>query len=114
MQAEFGDYQNGRIAVATVGDLLSVSVRWPFDRATDEWITLRSDFRSTDLHVDHANRTLQARNTDTLSEVMLSAGPQGSYTLQVKGRNSLSPVQADLTISEELGRPLFEHLASEA
>lgn len=113
MVKEFGQFESGRIAVRADNDRVMVSLHWPFDRETDEWIDASADFDASSLRVDETGTSLQGgENADANSEITLRAVPSGSYRFSLQGRNTLGPVQADLLLPEQLGRELFGELAS--
>lgn len=97
------------MTVDEADDATSVSIHWPFDRSTDEWISVsvtleNAQIRATKLQSDEytipgvAGRLSVRRESST------------SYSLDAEGQNSLGPVSAQFSIPTKLAEDLRARL----
>lgn len=112
MAPVIGDYESGQISLATQDGLTEVGVHWPFDRETDEWIDLTTQFSSIELrNAARAQPPVALLHEFKDNTISLKLLDDGRFRILLKGNNSLGPVEADLILSNSIGVQLREALA---
>lgn len=111
MRTTIGDWDSGQITLDERDETLAISIHWPFDRETDEWIDLST--RIPLFIVSGAVIDPRAGFELKSGPDFLKATPRGDqYLLSVQGHNTVSPVYLDCRVDSAAFLQIVDHLRS--
>lgn len=109
VETQVGTPESGQISVVSDDTTTRVSIRWPFDRETDEWILLGVKLDNDDI------RQAVASHSRTIGrEEFLAFEDEGDSVVRMSahGKNSIGPVRLDCRLSEHDASRVRVHLES--
>lgn len=108
MEHEIGDFESGRIKVIDSPGELVVSLHWPFDRETDEWIDVSASFSlSVPATEPGGQESAVFKREDSGSVLDLKRISDGRFRLFLRGQGAGRPVEADLILPAKIGDELL-------
>jgi hypothetical protein len=98
MEHVIGDYETGRIKARQSGTTMSISIRWPFDRSTDEWIVGSIEIDQSDLDSAVLDLDASAVRVDTPKGMLRITRFSDSASFELQGSNSIGAMSVDVLV----------------
>ena len=110
METTVGSYEAGQIQLLSRSGSTTISIHWPFDRETDEWVDLNLLLDDDAVRRGAAPIAASIRSGQDIFQ--LQDRSDGVYALTAEGRNAVSPVSLECLLNDRDALTILRHLSA--